>query len=232
MDIAMALRLQVPVNPLSCPLEIIALDGRSIAPGSVTEITNPLTVSVSHHLESMGFYLISSPELPLIQGHPWLTRHNPHIKWLSWEVLSWLSLCQNSFLKSPRIIPEDIKSIDLSRVPSEYHHLQSVFCKERATVLPPPTDLMIGQSSCCLVHALLEDAPFPYPRLSRKLWKLISTSLLLLGSLDHPHHLLELGFSLLKRRMVGSDPALIIELSIGSLFAIVTNSHSWLLLFI
>ncbi len=35
------------------------------------------------------------------------------------------------------IIPEDLKSIDLSRVPSEYHHLQSVFCKERATVLPP-----------------------------------------------------------------------------------------------
>ncbi len=30
MDIAMASRLQVPVNPLSPPLEIIALDGRSI----------------------------------------------------------------------------------------------------------------------------------------------------------------------------------------------------------
>ncbi len=144
MDIAMASRLQVPVNPLSSPLEIIALDGRSIAPGSVTKITDPLTVSVSHHLESMAFYLISSPELPLILGHPWLMRHNPHINWSSGEVLSWGSLCQDSCLKSHRIIPEDLKSIDLSRVPSEYHHLQSVFCKERATVLPP-TDLMIVQ---------------------------------------------------------------------------------------
>ncbi len=95
MDIAMASHLQVPVNPLSSPLEIIALDGRSIAPGSVTKITDPLTVSVSHHLESMAFYLISSPELPLILGHPWLMRHNPHINWLSGEVLSWGSLCQD-----------------------------------------------------------------------------------------------------------------------------------------
>ncbi len=93
MDIAMASRLQVPFNPLSSPLEIIALDGRSIAPGSVTKITDPLTVSVSHHFESMAFYLFSSPELPLILGHPWLTRHNPHINWLSGEVLSWGSLC-------------------------------------------------------------------------------------------------------------------------------------------
>ncbi len=137
MDIAMASRLQMPVNYLSSPLEIIALDGRSIAPGSVTKITDPLAVSVSHHLESMAFYLISSPELPLILGHPWLMRHNPHINWLSGEVLSWGSLCQDSCLKSHRIIPEDLKSINLSRVPSEYHHLQSVFCKERATVLPP-----------------------------------------------------------------------------------------------
>ncbi len=62
MDIAMASRLRVPVNPLHSPLEIIALDGRSIAldgrsiaPGSVTKITDPLTLSVSHHLESMAF---------------------------------------------------------------------------------------------------------------------------------------------------------------------------------
>ncbi len=104
--------------------------------GSVTKITDPLTVSVSH-LESMAFYLISSPELPLIVGHTWLTCHNPHINWLSGEVLSWGSLCQDSCLKSHRITPEDLKSLDLSRVPSEYHHVQSVLCKERATVLPP-----------------------------------------------------------------------------------------------
>ncbi len=79
MDIAMASRLQVPVNPLSSPLEIIALDGRSITPGSFTKITDPLIVSVSHHLESMFFYLISSPELPLIPWHPWLMRHNPEL---------------------------------------------------------------------------------------------------------------------------------------------------------
>ncbi len=119
MDIAMPYRLQVPVNPLSSPLEIIALDWRPIAPGSVTKIPDPLTVSVSHHLESMAFHLISSPELPLILGHPWLTRHNPHINWSSGEVLSWGSLCQDSCLKSPRIIPEDLKSIDRSQVPSE-----------------------------------------------------------------------------------------------------------------
>ncbi len=130
------------IYPLSSHLEIIALDGRSIAPGSVTKITDPLAVSVSHRLESMAFYLISSPELPLILGHHWLTCHNPHINWLSEEVLSWGSLCQDSCLKSHRIIPKDIKSIDLSRVPSEHHHLQSVFCKERVTVLPPPPQIL------------------------------------------------------------------------------------------
>ncbi len=91
----------------------------------------------------MAFHLISSPELPLILGHPWLTRHNPHINWSSGEVLSWGSLCQDTCLKSPRIIPEDLKSIDLFPVPSEYHHLQSVFCKERATVEVKPL-LILG----------------------------------------------------------------------------------------
>lgn len=151
MDQTLATNLKIPLKLLDNPLEVTALDRRPIAPGAVTHLTVPLHVSVFHHKEEISFYLIESPDLPLIFGYPWLTLHNPHIDWSNGEILHWGPLCHKVCLDPPSNNPESQDPVDLSRVPPQYHSFHSVFSKQKASVLPPhrPYDcaieLMPGQ---------------------------------------------------------------------------------------
>ncbi|KAK3566671.1 hypothetical protein QTP86_002846 [Hemibagrus guttatus] len=87
----------------------------------------------------MCFYLIQSPEFPVILGYPWLLQHNPHFDWSTGTVLSWGSTCQTTCMvqNSPDPVLESQESLDLSQVPIQYHHLKAVFSKRKATSLPP-----------------------------------------------------------------------------------------------
>ncbi len=139
LDRSLVRRLGIPSQLLPRPQTVTALDGRPLEPGCITEITYPLRLTVLQHQHMEEFYLIDSPEFPVILGYPWLHQHNPCIDWLAGTILSWGTACQvNCPLSNPLAPgPESQEPINLSRVPCVYHCFQAVFSKSRATSLPP-----------------------------------------------------------------------------------------------
>lgn len=89
MDLEIARHLQVPLTHLDEPLTITALDGGPLGTGRVSLSTIPVYLRVGGHQESIQFYVIKSPEFPLILGFPWLALHNPQIDWSSGNIVKW-----------------------------------------------------------------------------------------------------------------------------------------------
>ncbi len=88
LDLSLAKELGIPTQLLPRPQAVMALDGRSLEPGRVTEATQSLRLTIHQHQQEETFYLIDSPEYPVILGHPWLRRHNPWIDWSAGTILS------------------------------------------------------------------------------------------------------------------------------------------------
>ena len=106
---------------------------------------------LDYHLEFIQVHLVDSPKLPLVLGHPWLSIHNSQIDSPSGRVLGWNLSCQLTFQQvSPHLSgPAHLEASDapvppagddkpnLSRIPRDYWDLGQVFCKQRASELPP-----------------------------------------------------------------------------------------------
>ncbi len=162
LDTTLVRQLGLTTEQLKEPLEASTLDGRLLA--RVTTRTCPVQLQLSgNHFEEISFFVIDSPLIPLVLGHSWLTKHNPHIDWRSAKVHNWSSTCLASCLRSalPSSVthqkPEPDRP-DLSSIPAEYHDISEVFCKQRALSLPPhrPYDCAID---------LLPGSTFPRSRL-------------------------------------------------------------------
>lgn len=162
MDTTLVSQLGLTTEKLKEPLEASTLDGRLLA--RVTTRTCPVQLQLSgNHFEEISFFVIDSPFIPLVLGHSWLTKHNPHIDWISAKVHNWSSACLASCLRSAlpssvtRQKPEPDRP-DLSLIPVEYHEISEVFCKQQALSLPPhrPYDCAID---------LLPGSTFPRSRL-------------------------------------------------------------------
>ncbi len=141
MDWGLAKQLQLTLEPLPVPQEATALDGHLLF--RVTHRTPFLRLIMSgNHSEMISFLIIDSPEVPLILGHPWLRRHNPHINWSSGLIMGWSEECYSSCLvsaspTSPKNSDSSSDFPDLSAVPPAYLDLNEVFNKSRASSLPP-----------------------------------------------------------------------------------------------
>ena len=81
MDSQWAGDMRIPAHPLSKPCSVTALDGRPLGTGSVTKITNLLSMQVAfgNHVERIRFFLVESPTYPIVLGHSWLRKHKPQI---------------------------------------------------------------------------------------------------------------------------------------------------------
>ncbi|KAL4007989.1 hypothetical protein ACER0C_001841 [Sarotherodon galilaeus] len=162
-DEALARELEIPLIALREPLRVSALNGKLLA--EVTHCTQEIQLVLSgNHVEKISLFLFKAPETPKVLGYPWLQQHNPQIDWSHSCVTGWSVKCHELCLKSavPNItdnVPAEVSTIpDLSNVPSDYHDLVPVFCKDRALSLPPhrPYD-------CCI--DLLPGASLPTSRL-------------------------------------------------------------------
>lgn len=107
----------------------------------VSHQTEPVTLLMSgNHHETIQFHILLSPHIQLILGYPWLRRHNPQVDCSAGAILGWSPLCHQVCLKqatTPQHSAPSISMPDLSNVPCEYHDLGEVFCKAKATSLPP-----------------------------------------------------------------------------------------------
>uniref|UniRef100_A0A8C9T481 Retrotransposon gag domain-containing protein n=1 Tax=Scleropages formosus TaxID=113540 RepID=A0A8C9T481_SCLFO len=140
MDIGFAQSHSIPSKPIGGRLRVTALDGQPLGKGFVDHQTAPVTVRVGVcHQEMLSFYLISSPELPLILGFPWLSKHDPVFQWSTGELVAWGPQCERTCLQLPcrATSIEGSESARQVPVPPEYQDLAEVFSKKRASELPP-----------------------------------------------------------------------------------------------
>ena len=127
-------------SSLSSPLAVSALDGHSL--GNLTHRSGPLSMTVSgNHLETISFFILKTPQVPLILGQPWLRLHIPHIDYSEGRILSWSTACHARCLRAAQT-PSSLSQPpptppDLSSVPEVYHDLGEAFSKKQAGTLPP-----------------------------------------------------------------------------------------------
>lgn len=131
----------IPTAALKAPLVANALNGQQLA--KITHVSIPVSLHLSgNHHEQLSFYVIESPQAPVVLGHPWLVKHNPHIDWASGEIVGWSLSCHSlCLLHAQAPLTPDPRSSevfpDLSSVPADYLDLKAVFSKSRASSLPP-----------------------------------------------------------------------------------------------
>ncbi len=92
MDSGLARRLGLPSVALADPILARTLCGTLLT--RITHATKFVTLTLSgNHAEEIRFLLIHSPTAPVVLGHSWLAKHNPHIDWALNSVLGWSSFC-------------------------------------------------------------------------------------------------------------------------------------------
>ncbi|KAI4878385.1 hypothetical protein NFI96_005371, partial [Prochilodus magdalenae] len=85
----LSITLGMPIQPLERPIQVLTLDGQPAGAGPVTYCTQPLTLRVGPHVETVVLYLTCIPQLHLVLGSPWLKQHNPHIDWVTQSIVTW-----------------------------------------------------------------------------------------------------------------------------------------------
>lgn len=96
--------LKLPIQPLSHPIKIQAIDEGPIGEGTITRSTWPLPLRVrALHHELNTLLVTSSTKHPVILGLPWMERHNPQISWSKRQLTCWTSYCQNHCLNFPEL---------------------------------------------------------------------------------------------------------------------------------
>ncbi|KAI2655924.1 Transposon Tf2-9 polyprotein [Labeo rohita] len=130
---------RLPILPCSSPVAVAALDGRPLGTGRVNHITQDLTLRLEPgHQETIRFFVISSPQTPLILGYPWLHLHEPTISWARGTITHWSPYClQHCFQSAPQSPPRPTTPSPCSSVPAEYQDLLEAFSTIKATELPP-----------------------------------------------------------------------------------------------
>ncbi|KAL0168962.1 hypothetical protein M9458_037184, partial [Cirrhinus mrigala] len=121
---------------LSCSPHVSVVDGRPLGTGQINQTTDDLILHINpSHQETIRFFLIESPQSPIILGYPWLDQHGPSIAWTDRTITRWSSRCYSHCQVKPARAPG---TLDLSHsIPLEYQDLLEAFSRAKATQLPP-----------------------------------------------------------------------------------------------
>lgn len=124
-DAALASQLDLPSAGLDQPLRASTLDRRLLA--------NLIHTGQCQYASFCQVTTKRSLYIPVILGHTWLVKHNPHIDWRAGKIIEWSLTFHATCLLSAQ--PQSVPSVDpcgapdLSAVPTDYHNLQAVFSK-------------------------------------------------------------------------------------------------------
>uniref|UniRef100_A0A8C7YUC9 ribonuclease H n=1 Tax=Oryzias sinensis TaxID=183150 RepID=A0A8C7YUC9_9TELE len=140
----------LPTELLVSPIKAAGLGGQHLS--RITHRTKPLLfITSGNHREYLQFFITQTPQTPIVLGFSWLKRHNPQIDWLNTRISHWSTFCLANCLHSAvptvsPIVPNITETADLSKIPPCYHDLKLVFCKTKASALPPhrPYDCAIN----------------------------------------------------------------------------------------
>ena len=82
---------------LKTPMVANMLNGQRLANIIQASVPVGLCLSGNHH-EQVSFYVIIFPHAPLVLGHPWLAKHNPHIDWRGKRIVGRSPFCLSNCL--------------------------------------------------------------------------------------------------------------------------------------
>lgn len=95
MDWSFAQQLQIPTITLTNKISVNALNGQQLP--TVSHTTSQITlITYGNHSEELSFFLMDSPQVPIVLGHPWLVRHYPRVDWGHNSVSAWSTECYAS----------------------------------------------------------------------------------------------------------------------------------------
>ncbi|KAI2663508.1 Transposon Tf2-9 polyprotein [Labeo rohita] len=135
MDTAFALANHLPLLPCASHLAVAAIDGRPLGSGWIRNTTDDLTLRIEPaHREIIRFFLISSPQAPIILGYPWLNQHEPNISWTQGTITHWSPHCQLHCLRPTTPASQPAAN---NTIPADYQDLLEAFSRTKATLLPP-----------------------------------------------------------------------------------------------
>lgn len=105
----------------------------------VTHCTLPVSLLVSgNHYNLVSFHILDTPQAPVVLGFPWLQTHNPVIDWAKGCIKGWSDFYKSHCMHTVKASnPVPVSPSDPTSVPLEYHDLEEVFNKDRATSLSP-----------------------------------------------------------------------------------------------
>ncbi|KAI2666700.1 Transposon Tf2-6 polyprotein [Labeo rohita] len=84
------------------------------------------------------FFIISSPQTPLILGYPWLNLHESIISWSAGAITHWSSHCkQHCPQPANPATSTPVSAGPRDSIPAEYQDLLEAFSTTKATQLPP-----------------------------------------------------------------------------------------------
>ncbi|KAI2661109.1 Transposon Tf2-6 polyprotein [Labeo rohita] len=90
----------LPVLSCTPHVTVAALDGQPLGSGQIHHTTNDLTLRIEPcHQEIIRFFIISSPQSPIILGYPWLNLHGPTIAWADCTISRWSPHCRQHCLQ-------------------------------------------------------------------------------------------------------------------------------------
>ncbi len=203
----------VKLTPCDSRLAVEALDGRPLGRGKIAHLTEEIHMQMGalHH-ENISFYIIFSPNNPVILGLPWLGSHNPHISWRDGQIIHWDNTCHEHCLTP--IAPLPLQSItlteqnpDIAGLPTEYADLTEAFSKIKASQLPP------HRSSDCSIELLPGTTPpkgrsFPLSQPESKAMKAYIEEELTKGFIRPSTSPASAGFFFVKKKYGGLQPCI------------------------
>lgn len=80
MDSSFAKSLNLPRRKKECPVPVVAVDGRPLVSGQITEECT-LVMKIGCHSEEIVFDIVTLGHYPVILGVPWLKTHDPTTLW-------------------------------------------------------------------------------------------------------------------------------------------------------
>ncbi len=91
------------------------------------------------HSRTPGGVVFSPDTVSSISCDSRLLQHNPHLDWSTATILSWGPTCHVTCLiqSSSDSTLKSQEPLDLSQVPTQYHHLKAVFSKKKSHVFTP-----------------------------------------------------------------------------------------------
>lgn len=136
MDIDYAHRNHFKLIPLSQPRTLQVFDGTESSSGQITHLARA-HLRIDNHVETLFFFITQLAQFDIVLGLPWLTQHDPEIRWSRYLIRFNSPYCQGSCNQAPA----EAKAID--KIPNSARPL---------TLKDPDTPLEIRSCSLSAIR--------------------------------------------------------------------------------